>query len=621
MTTSYRYSIEEAYQLVRKDLDQGAVPDGVHVLERTGLMDSTKNLVDMGAGMMGFDGGGGRAVWDVTGKMNHAVPYWILVQFTADNSRPLNVWVQDDNGDTFVMAENFADAVTNAWDSAGLQWFNHGPYKLPRGSRQIKIDAVQQGFWPHVRKFVLIPADVDAPNPHITQTNGSLPNLSSSPCIKIPSHPAVKAKLEAIPFRKGSLQQSPPPLAILRTPEEKSSNVQVNPGMIMVGGSSGWYTFAFDNPPIQQVYLDVTFASGDSRPVTLTIDGKHSHPGCCADTTGGFNHEHFVHRRYGPVILQPSVRNKILVTTNNGCFPHIGEIRVVDASNAGAQVTPLATKTWIVPPSQDPSPPIRSSLDFCFEENTQESNPMFRPDPTFYNGICVDGLWVLTSKQVDIGILNCAAELVSRYVPVEIRRLFLQWRAPHNMPQGPFRLIILDAASNQQAGDCPEFPDSWRGRNSTINPGVFSSSDDFRRAEHGRFCGGELLVHELTHGLDLVIRQQLDPYFMQEVEDCFQRARMVFQKSYAAANRHEYLAEICMLFVGTNPSNFTRGCCQCEASDTGYCTFEHHKQFGPGPQGVNFRRKSDLIENDPGGYQLLKSFLIEIRDDDKFWWD
>ena len=238
-----------------------------------------------------------------------------------------------------------------------------------------------------------------------------------------------------------------------------------------------------------------------------------------------------------------------------------------------------------------------------------------------------DGLWVLTSKEVDERVLKCAAELMCRYIPLELRlrRLCLQWRAPLGMPKGPFRLIILDPVTNQQAGDCPDFPDSLRGRNGTSNPGIFSSADDFPCNPGLNSACGELTVHQMTHGLDMVIRQQLDPYFFQQVDDCYRAAleQCVYKKAYAAANRHEYLAEMCTLFVGTHPCNFERGCSQCDEADSGVCEWGPHKTFPPGRCGVLFRKKSDLIAYDPMGNELLKSFLIEIKDptDDSFWWE
>eukprot|EP00978_Attheya_sp_CCMP212_P008139 scaffold18944_cov54-Attheya_sp.AAC.2 len=143
------------------------------------------------------------------------------------------------------------------------------------------------------------------------------------------------------------------------------------------------------------------------------------------------------------------------------------------------------------------------------------------------------------------------------------------------MPRGPFRLIILDNITNQSAGDCPEFPDEWEGRSGTSNPGIFTSAEDFcLNPKPLRSCG-DLTVHEVTHGLDMVIRQQLDPYFFQQADDCWRDAirRKVYQKAYAAADRHE--------------------------------------------------KKKHLRKNDPGGYELLKSFLIEIKhpEDDSFWWE
>ncbi|CAB9511925.1 expressed unknown protein [Seminavis robusta] len=643
--TFRRLSHEAASKVVHEGVVETDVAAGIHVLESANRLAAAANIRDMGDGMMGFDGGNGYVTWDATSILKSSADgcyYWLFLQYTSHDSRPLNVWGEDTSSQSVLLAENVALETTGAWDPSGLQWFHYGPLEIPPDCERIKIDSVNQGFWPHVQRLVLLPAVIEAFDSTVqptrivatkstNSTDDATPTkdkATTSPCLQKPSHPGVKAQLESIPVRKAALQKTRP-VAVLREPHEKTPNVRVNDDMIFVDGNGGgWYSFAFDNTgttSCKEAFIDITYASGDPRPITLTINETFSRDGCCSDVTGGYyGADNFVHRRYGPFPLQEQQSNTVKISTNQGCyFPHIGEIRVVDASKSLAVTTTRNSKTWIVPPSQEPSEEIRQSLGFCFGENTQEPNPHFQPDPSFYNGICIDGLWVLASKQVDKGILNCAAELVSRYVPIEIRKLCLQWRAPLDMPQGPFRLIILDAATNQQAGNCPEFPDCWTGRNSTINPGVFTSSDDFRLSGNGNgnqqyYYGGELTVHELTHGLDLVIRQQLDPYFMQQVEDCFQQGRLVYHKSYAAANRHEYLAEICMLFVGTNPHNFLRGCCQCGQSETGYCDFEHHNQFASGKAGVNFRRKSDLIQNDPGGYRLLKSFLMEIHDSDKF---
>eukprot|EP00978_Attheya_sp_CCMP212_P037644 scaffold179347_cov31-Attheya_sp.AAC.1 len=113
----------------------------------------------------------------------------------------------------------------------------------------------------------------------------------------------------------------------------------------------------------------------------------------------------------------------IKVTNNGGFFPHISEIRVVNAITESDKVTKQKLHgTWIVPPSCPIRPELLPELDFCFIENTQDPNPEFEPDPDFYNSINLDGFWILATKEVDTRILNQAAELLSRYIPVEIRR-------------------------------------------------------------------------------------------------------------------------------------------------------------------------------------------------------
>jgi hypothetical protein len=443
------------------------------------------------------------------------------------------------------------------------------------------------------------------------------------------NHDGIAKKLASIGARRLAQKRQKSRSVVLQKPSETTEFVIVRDNLIFVEGTKGFYSFNFEHTA-EKVFLDVTYCSGDSRPVIFTIGDVVIGYDFCSAQTGGYGPAEFVNERYGPFTIAPNATTKLTVSTSGGYFPHLGEIRVVDAEGAGADVSDQSTPenhfTWIVPPSQPLHDELMRSLqDFCFVETTQEPNPDFSPDPTFYNAINADGLWILASKQVDERVLQRAADLMRNFIPIEIRRLFLQWRAPRNMPQGPFRLVILDHKTNQQAGDCPDFPNSWPGRNGTANPGCFTSADDFPLLSNNKSndeSQGSLTVHEMTHALDMVIRQQLDPYFMQEVDVCFQTARPVFQKAYAAANRHEYLAEICTLFVGCYPYNFLNGCYECSKAESGVCSFAPHQELPPGKGEVNFRLKSDLISNDPDGYSLLKGFLIELtdRDDDSFWW-
>jgi hypothetical protein len=602
--------LSHAYKNVESiDTAGTAVPNDVIILSMINAEDKATSFFDQGGQVCGFNGTRGFVVWN----LERSGVYWVFCQMAAQDARPLCLSSNDE-----VISNGICDGVTGSWRSESLQWFHHGPFELKAGS--VKIDT--DGYWPHVKRFVLIPT---ATTPQASPSRAAIPTakLYETPKLSQPSHALVSEKLASIPDRAGTNATNNIMVA-LRQPKNMSDKVHVGDTMIVVNGTAGYYEFEFVNEVwAEQVYLDVTYASGDSRPVTLSLnDGDASEEGCCAESTGGFATDNFVDVRCGPFPIHSEV-NTIKVETKDGYFPHIGEVRVVNADTGSEEVTKRSIGTWIVPPSaplRDDLPP----LDFCFVENTQDPNPNFEPDPDFYNGINLDGFWVLASKQVEKRVLNQAAELLSRYIPVELRRLCLKWRAPKGMPQGPFRLVILDPVTNQQAGDCPDFPSSWGGRNGTSNPGIFTSADDFSLNPRSGPCGS-LTVHEVTHGLDMVIRQQLDPYFFEQTDDCYRAAmeRQVYRKAYAAANRHEYLAEICMLFVGTCPTSFSKGCFQCTESDSGMCDWKPHSSFPPGKGGVDFTKKSHLIENDPRGYELLKSFLVELKDpkDDSFWWE
>jgi hypothetical protein len=599
-------------------IDQG-VPHDVFVLNLVNMDRSAASIFTQAADVFGFNGTGGYAAW----KLPECGTYYIFCQLTAADPRPLSLWTAsgDDDSNDLISCGVIGKDVTGSWESDAVQWFHYGPWDLQGESLKFSSDS----FWPHVRRFVLVPTVAGSPSLSSTKIDRlfSSEDAREVKLLKL-SHTGVADKIASIPYRQ--LGSGVHFVAILRKPTRMSDNVSAGGSMIVVNGNHGFYEFEFINECFaEKVYLDVTYSSGDPRPIFVNINGRRTmDENLCSAVTGGYGCGDFIHERYGPYTILSEV-NKIRIT-GSGFFPHVGEIRVVDARIESEMVTELSGGTWIVPPSC----PMRQDLvdvlkDFCFIENTQEPNTGFEPDPDFYNGINCDGLWVLASKEVDKGVLKCAAELVCRYIPLELRRLCLQWRAPLGMPQGPFRLIILDHTTNQQAGDCPDFPDHLVGRNGTSNPGIFSSANDFSSSPGLNSACGELTVHEVTHGLDMVIRQQLDPYFFQEVDDCYQAAleRSVYKKAYAAANRHEYLAEISTLFVGTHPCNFERGCSQCDDADFGICDWEPHQKFPPGRCGVPFRKKSDLIANDPMGYELLKSFLIEINDaeNDSFWWE
>mmetsp|Transcript_7014 Transcript_7014/g.11133 ORF Transcript_7014/g.11133 Transcript_7014/m.11133 type:complete len:436 (+) Transcript_7014:35-1342(+) len=388
-------------------------------------------------------------------------------------------------------------------------------------------------------------------------------------------------------------------------------------------GPGGFAEFLVECEP-GMYWLFICYCSGDSRPLKVDIDGKFQEDvsTCSEVTPGGFAPplEWF---RYGPVEVLDGNRQHRLKLYTEGFWPHMGKLSLVpfeqglERGETIGRLIEQANKpsyaNWVVKPSK----PMRLDLVdnvrvFCDKHGLQPANPGFIPDPNFYHSVNLDGLWIMSSKACGREALDNAVKLVKSYVPLKLRQLCLKWMAPLGRPIGPMRLVILDNVTNEQAGDCPDMPDDWKGRNGTSNPVCFTSKEDLVGGQRG-----ELTSHELVHALDMVIRQQLDPYFMQEVDDLYRNAieKNIYNKCYAAADRHEYLAEVTTLFTNTHPGNFLRGCCQCEASPTGICSFPGHQGKPPGPGAVHFTKKSDLIANDPDAYIFLKKHFTEPAGD------
>lgn len=173
----------------------------------------------------------------------------------------------------------------------------------------------------------------------------------------------------------------------------------------------------------------------------------------------------------------------------------------------------------------------------------------FRPDESFYNAVCVDGIWICASKSVeDVVLLRCR-ELVERVVPKKFRAEWQRFRSPKGFKDpGPMRIIILDNRTHEQAGCIPELGDDTKGRNCTCCPFVFTSREDLLPTGVGGWSPGRLTLHELVHGFDMVIRQLIDPFFNDEALQCYVLSRHLYQtprreRLYASTSRDEYVAE------------------------------------------------------------------------------
>ncbi|KAJ3010805.1 UNVERIFIED_CONTAM: hypothetical protein HDU68_001963 [Siphonaria sp. JEL0065] len=198
--------------------------------------------------------------------------------------------------------------------------------------------------------------------------------------------------------------------------------------------------------------------------------------------------------------------------------------------------------------------------DICFYKNLQpDREEEFVPDPDFYVSVNCEGLWVCCSLAA-ADVLDVACEKVREWYKPELRELCSTFRCPKGSTgddNGPMRIVILDHETNETSKDIPEFigkPESEEKegtRNGTSCPFIFSSRDDFQ----GGFSGwpeGNLTCHELFHGIDMVIRQQVDPAFHWKVEEAYKAhmARGTLGKVYATEHRDEYIAEMMTVYHG-----------------------------------------------------------------------
>lgn len=311
----------EAYQLVEHLENDETPPEDVLVLTMNDPDEKADSSFEQDDGVVGFDGGEGYCVFncgsDLKGKA-----YWIMIHMTSDDERPLCLTTTIGEEETQLVSDDIGGHVTGSWDSDGLQWFHHGPFELNGDSVRIHTE----GFWPHVKQIVLVPssAGADVLDYVVRNRDGGSDESSGDE------------------EEESAGEPNPDIMEILKEPTNKSDNVVIEEdGMITVDGEEGFYEFEFINEVwAKEIYLDVTYASGDSRPMTLLVNGEEVATDCCADETGGYGVDEFQHVRCGPYPVESEV-NTVKVTTNDGYFPHVGQIRVVNAKTENEAVTKL----------------------------------------------------------------------------------------------------------------------------------------------------------------------------------------------------------------------------------------------------------------------------------------
>eukprot|EP00930_Biecheleria_cincta_P096304 TRINITY_DN88175_c0_g1_i1.p1 TRINITY_DN88175_c0_g1~~TRINITY_DN88175_c0_g1_i1.p1 ORF type:complete len:412 (-),score=59.26 TRINITY_DN88175_c0_g1_i1:140-1321(-) len=210
-----------------------------------------------------------------------------------------------------------------------------------------------------------------------------------------------------------------------------------------------------------------------------------------------------------------------------------------------------AGEVFVVPPSKMPDGSVHTcsyTAALCDPRETP-----FEPDPDFYLSENCEGLWVCVSKGCGEETLHRACKLVRAAFKPEVRELWGQFRSWKGCADpGPMRIIVLDNRTDEYAGMIPELNNDWKTRNGTGCPFVVTSREDF----HGGIASwkeGQLTLHEGFHGLDMVLRQLVDPYLHCEVQDLYDKYVDKFrnsgpEKCYASTNRDEFIAEcFCIL--------------------------------------------------------------------------
>eukprot|EP00978_Attheya_sp_CCMP212_P017239 scaffold45844_cov49-Attheya_sp.AAC.1 len=186
------------------------VPDGVVILSMLDTHGKAESLCHMGNDTVGFDGTGGFAVWNIAQNDT----YWILCQMTAQDPRPLRL---STNGR--VISTAICSGVTGSWQSEALQWFHYGPFQLEAGLLKVYTD----GFWPHVKRFVMVPTNAIPEDATPEATIGRDGAETDKPLTLLkPSHPAVVERLVSIPQR--GIDNTGTVMVALRRPKNMSDN-------------------------------------------------------------------------------------------------------------------------------------------------------------------------------------------------------------------------------------------------------------------------------------------------------------------------------------------------------------------------------------------------------------
>ena len=112
----------------------------------------------------------------------------------------------------------------------------------------------------------------------------------------------------------------------------KSDNVNAD-DLIIVNGSQGYYEMDFSVPDgvpggAVSLSLQFSYATGDPRPVLVSLNGG-AQSTACHSATGGWDTSALTQETVGPLIgLGGGATNVLRIETNNLFFPHVHRISV-----------------------------------------------------------------------------------------------------------------------------------------------------------------------------------------------------------------------------------------------------------------------------------------------------
>ena len=146
-----------------------------------------------------------------------------------------------------------------------------------------------------------------------------------------------KAAKDAQARKVDSLQAYPTTLSCVRS----SRNVARKPNLVIVEGSTGWYEYEFSVNVGEAVFVSVTYASGDLRPVRLLFDGRVVVERACNQVTGGWEVGDSITLHYGPLQVAGgggggggsgrsggAVVLRVDTGPRGGFFPHVASVSV-----------------------------------------------------------------------------------------------------------------------------------------------------------------------------------------------------------------------------------------------------------------------------------------------------